>query len=258
MGRGPLGPPFPARDLPTRTSSPPAGPRGRFGLRVSARTCGRGSLECSRAARNFSRWKEGKTVLLGRPGPAPGVGAEDWARSGEARAGPARRAGLRMGAARQGPGGPASGARQVRAACARRPQALAEGERFAGTRPSSTPRPQHTHPSPCSSRAGSGAILEGTSWWGSQGPRRAAPTPRCRQKLSCGTRSLVFLPKPEKGLTFWLLEILLKTRAPQRNPGSSLCSGGCGRVPRLNLDSLQREWETASREASPSDGFRTF
>ena len=182
-------------------------------------------------------------------------------RLGEVRGGPGRacaEGGPEDGRSRQGPGGPASGARQVRAACARRPQALAEGERFAERRPSSTPRPQHTHPRPCSSRAGSGAILEGTSWWGSQGPRRAAPTPRCRQKLSCGTRSLVFLPKPEKGLTFWLLEIFLKTRAPQRNPASSLCSGGCGRVPRLNLDSLPREWETASREASPSDGFRTF
>lgn len=106
-------------------------------------------------------------MLLGRPGPAPGVGAEDWARSRAAGAGPARRAVLRRVAARQGPGGLASGARQVRAACARRPQALAEGERFAGTQPWSTARP-HTHPSPCSSRAASGAILEGTSWWGSQ------------------------------------------------------------------------------------------
>lgn len=145
MSRGPLGPPFPARDLPTRTSSPPAGPRERVGLRVSARTCGRGSFgECSRAASNCLRWKERKTVLLGLPGLGPGVGAEDWARSAAAGTRPARRAGLRRGAARQGPGGPARGVRQVRAGCARRPQALEEGERFAGTRPSSTAPPTHT------------------------------------------------------------------------------------------------------------------
>ena len=48
-------------------------------------------------------------MLLGRPGPAPGVGAEDWARSGEARAGPARRAGLRMGADGKALEGPRAG-----------------------------------------------------------------------------------------------------------------------------------------------------
>lgn len=100
-------------------------------------------------------------MLLGLPGLGPGVKAEDWARSAAAGTGPARRAGLRRGAARQGPGGLARGVWQVRAGCARRPQALEEGERFAGTRPSST-SPQHTPRCSCSSAAGLGTILEGT------------------------------------------------------------------------------------------------
>lgn len=120
-------------------------------------------------------------------------------------------------------------------------------------------------PSRCSSRAGLGAVLHGTSRWGTRavlGARR--PVPDAAGSLAEGRADSFSLPKPEKGLKFWVLEIIPEDESCSEKPRhlALVPVAGAG-FPNLTWTPCQEDEKSPQEQlhplsGEPHPGFRTF